>query len=103
MQFVTVYESFSPNRIHILRGILEQYGIRCRVLKAPVDKVVPKGMRLQVEETKEAFAYQIIRENGFVINKLHLSDNSAPGRFWIYLFIALLLTAATAIIVALIF
>lgn len=67
MEFVTVYESFSANRVHILRGILEQYGIRCRVLKAPVDKVVPKGMRLQVDENKEVFAYQIIRENGYVV------------------------------------
>lgn len=102
MEFVTVYESFLPSRIHILRGILEQYGIRCRVLKAPVDKVVPKGIRLQVDKRKEVFAYQLIRENGFVVNQLHLSDNAAPGRFWIYLFFGLLLTAAVAIIVAVI-
>ena len=102
MEFVTVYESSSPNRIHVLRGILEQYGIRSRVLRAPVDRVVPKGIRLQVDSAKEKFAYQLIRENGFVINQLHLSDSSAPGRFWIYLFFGLLLTAAIAIIVTLI-
>lgn len=102
MEFVTVYESFSANRVHILRGILEQYGIRCRVLKAPVDKVVPKGMRLQVDENKAVFAYQIIRENGFVVNKLHLYDNSAPGLFWIYLFLVMLLIAGAAMAVALI-
>lgn len=100
MEYTTVFESYQPNQIHILRSMCEQYGIRCRVLKAPKDKVWPKGMKLQVDDSQKALAFQVMKENGFMGNRFNrTSDHSGRG-FWIYLFIGLILIALVAALVA---
>lgn len=100
MEYTTVFESYQPNQIHILRSMCEQYGIRCRVLKAPRDKVWPKGMKLQVDDSQKALAFQVMKENGFLANRF-ISTSDRPGRgFWLYLFIGLTLVAFVAALVA---
>lgn len=100
MEYTTVFESYEPNQIHILRSVFEQYGLRCRILKAPEDKVWPKGMKLQVDYTQKAFAFRLMKENGFMGNRLMNTNNHPTGRFWIYLFFALVLVAIVSAFVA---
>ena len=100
MEFVTVFESYRANQVHLLRSIFEQYGLRCRVLKAPVDKVWPKGIRLQVDKPQKDLAFQLMRENGFLGNRLMNTAERPSGRFWIYFCCGLLLVAIVAALIA---
>lgn len=100
MQYLTVFESYEPNQVHILRSVFEQYGLKCRILKAPEDKVWPKGIKLQVDDTQKELAFQLMKENGFLGNRFMNANDRPPGKFWIYLFFGLLIVAVVSALVA---
>lgn len=101
MNYVTVYESFRPEKIEILKQILQDNGITYRVLKKMPGAPVPVGHRLQVFEGQQEKAFQLIKENGFRRRRFSYTAEKAGSEFWIFLVLAVLIIIIIGILYSL--
>lgn len=100
MEYITVYETFKESEANILSNIFEDHGIRYRKLEPRPKEVVPIGYELQVFREDRDRALLLIRENGFLGRRLATTDESPTGKFWIYLFVGLLIVILVGVVVS---
>ena len=101
MEYITVYETFKTSEAHILSNIFQNNGIRFRLLDERTNDIVPIGMRLQVIKEDKDQALILIRENGFLGERLAKTNETPTGKFWIYLFVALLIVIIVGALISL--
>ena len=101
MEYITVYETFKNSEAHILSNIFRNNGIRYRLLNERTNDIVPIALRLQVLDEDKDQALILIRENGFLGESLANTKETPTGKFWIYLFIALLVVIIVGVLISL--
>src|SRR5690606_18017809 len=101
MEYITVYETFKESEANILASIFKDHGIRYRKLEPRPKEVVPIGYELQVFREDRDRALVLIRENGFLGRRLATTDESPTGKFWIYLFVGLVIVIIVGVVVSL--
>ena len=101
MEYITVYETFKSSEAHILSNIFQNNGIRYRLLDERTNEVVPIGLRLQVLDEDKDQALILIRENGFLGERLATTKETPTGKFWIYLFVALIIVIIVGVLISL--
>ena len=101
MEYITVYETFRNSEAHILSNIFKNNNITYRLLDERTNDVVPIGLRLQVIKQDKDRALVLLRENGFLGRRLATTDESPTGKFWIYLFVGLLIVIIVGVVVSL--
>lgn len=100
MEYITVYETFKRSQANILAEIFRDQGIKYRMLEPRPKEVIPVGIELQVIPEHKDRALVLIRENGFLGRRLATTNESATGKFWIYLFVALLIVVIVGVVVS---
>lgn len=100
MEYVTVYETFSNSEAHILSNIFRDNGIDHRRLDERTNDVVPIGVRVQVIAQHKDRALVLMRENGFLGKRLATTDEAPSGKFWIYLFLGLMVVVIVGVIIS---
>lgn len=101
MSYQTIYETFRPKNIEILKMILKENEMDFRVLKENTNAAIPTGIKLQVREDQQEQAILLLKERGFYRRRPRITDENPSGRFWIYLLIALIIIAIVGIILGL--
>ena len=101
MEYITVYETFKRSEAHLLANIFKDNGLEYRLLEGRPKEVIPVGLQLQVTEEHKERALVLIRENGFLGRRLATTKESPSGKFWIWLFVALIIVIIVGIVISL--
>jgi hypothetical protein len=97
MEYTTIWETRKQDQLFLLRNIFEQNNIDYRFLDEQ-NHSVPE-IRVQVARGQEEKAGVLLRENGFLRDPSPGAERVTPTKFWIWLFVALLLIIVAAIII----
>lgn len=100
MSYQTIYETFRPKNIEIVKMILKENGMDFRVLKENPNAAIPTGTKLQVREDQQEQAVQLLKERGFYRRRPRITDENPSGKFWIYLLVALIIIIVVGIILS---
>ena len=100
MEYVTVYETFKRSQANVLANIFRDHGIEYRLLEGRPKEVIPIGIELQVIREHKDRAVALIRDNGFLGRRLATTNESPSGKFWIYLFVALLIVVLVGVVIS---
>lgn len=99
MQYTTIWETRQQNQLFLLKNIFEQNKIDYRFLDENSNTNFAMAVRVQVAHGQEEKAGALLRENGFIEDPSPNGSRVAPFRFWIWLFIALLIIVIAAFLI----
>lgn len=99
MDYITIWETRQQNQLFLLRNIFEQNDIDYRFLDEQNNTNFALGVRVQVVRGQEEKAGALLRENGLLEDPSPGAEEVTQTRFWIWLFIALLVIIVAAILI----
>ena len=99
MPYTTIWESRQQNQLVLVKNIFEQNNIDYRFLDENSNTNFALGVRVQVAQGQEEKAGAILRENGLIKDPSPTGGRVAPLRFWIWLFVALLIVVIVAFLI----
>lgn len=99
MDYTTIWETREQNQLILVKNIFEQNNIDYRMLGENLNTNFPLGVRIQVAHGQEEKAGALLRENGFIQDPSPGGEKVSPTKFWVWLFIALLVIIIVAILI----
>lgn len=99
MRYTTIWETRQQNELFLLKNLFEQNQIDYRFLDENSNTNFALGVRVQVARGQEERAGAILRENGLLKDPSPGAEKVSPTKFWIWLFVALLIVIVAAILI----
>lgn len=99
MEYITIYHARRPSHAAIIKNLFEQHNLKFRVLEESTNSAIPVGKRVQVMEDQVEAAKNILKQNGFLGINEPEQESGQKNKYWIILFLALLLVILFSIII----
>ncbi len=99
MSYVTIYHTRQTNKEAIIRSLFEEHNINFRILNEATNSAVPVGKSVQVVEDQVKEASDILKANGFFGNTAANQGSGKNMKYWMILFLALLLVILFSVLI----
>lgn len=99
MKYVTIYHARRPNQAFIIKSLFEEHNLNFRILEESTNSAIPEGKRVQVVEEQLKKAKDILKQNGFLGTPEPEPGTGQNKRYWVILFLALLLVILFSILI----
>lgn len=105
MEYTTIYRTHDSTEVSIIKHKFEEESLNYQILdehinsSAGIPGMGGEGMRVQVLESQQKKAIDILNQIGFLGNwkeNLNLKRKNAPMRMWVFIFLAALVLIIVA-------